>query len=373
MILLNDVVGHRARIGDRIDAAIAGVIRHGRFIMGPEVGELESALAARAGVAAVVSCASGTDALLLPLLAERIGPGDAVVVPSFTFTASAEVVALLGAVPVFADVDRETALMTADSMAMALQVVRREGLRLRAVIPVDLFGQPAPVGDISTLVADDVLVLADAAQSFGASDCGRPVGSLAPVTATSFFPAKPLGCYGDGGAVFTDDEDLAAVLRSVRGHGQGAHKYDTVRTGVNGRLDTLQAAVLIERLAVFDDELVARDQVARWYCERLFDLTPIVKLRDGATSTWAQLVVLLDDAVRDEVSGAMAAVGIPTAVHYPVPLHRQPAFRNHPASTDMSASDWLARSVLSVPMHPYLSESDVDLVVGTLRSVLKTR
>src|SRR6476620_998222 len=259
-----DVAAQRRRLGSSVDEAIARVLGHCQFILGPEVRACESALAAFCGARHAVSCASGTDALVLVLMAKGIGPGDAVICPSFTFTATAEVAALVGATPVFADVEEGSFNLDPESLQRACVTARKLGLHPKVVIPVDLFGQPADYDRIMPIAeAEGLFVLDDAAQAFGATYRGRMLGALAPATATSFFPAKPLGCYGDGGAVLTDDEGLVEALKSLRVHGQGADKYDSVRIGLTGRLDTLQAAVLIEKLKIFPDEIAARDTIAR--------------------------------------------------------------------------------------------------------------
>lgn len=364
-----DLAAQHARIGDKIEAAILRVVEHGHFIMGPEVAALERELAAYTGVKHVVSCASGTDALFMALLARGIGPGDAVIVPTFTFAATAEVVALVGATPVFVDVTPDTGNLDPGGLPGALHVARGAGLTPRAVIAVDLFGHPADYDDIEAFCTEyDLFLVADAAQSFGGTWRGRRAGAIGDVACTSFFPAKPLGCYGDGGALFTDDDELATVLRSLRVHGQGEHKYDNVRVGINGRLDTIQAAVLLEKLAIFDDELVARDRVAVRYCDALADAVDLPVVRTGATSAWAQFTVGVDD--RDRVVAELADAGVPTAVYYPIPLHQQPAYSAYPAASDgLAVSERLAARVLSLPMHPYLDEATQDRVAHTVREV----
>jgi dTDP-4-amino-4,6-dideoxygalactose transaminase len=369
-IPLIDLQAQRARLGDRIDAAIARVVDHGKFILGPEVGELEEQLASFCGVRQAIGCASGTDALLMGLLALGIGPGDAVVVPSFTFTATAEVVALIGATPVFADVHPDTANLDAASAEAALRVARAAGLQPKALIAVDLYGQPADYDALEPLcVEHGLFLIADAAQSFGGSWRGRRVGGIGHVACTSFFPAKPLGCYGDGGAVFTDDDALAAIVRSVRVHGQGTHKYDNVRVGINGRLDTIQAAVLLEKLAIFDDELGARERVAQRYIVQLGSSVVLPTVRSEATSSWAQFTVQVDR--RDDVRAALSRNGIPSAIYYPLPLHQQPAYTSCPtADGGLAVSERLSQAVLSVPMHPYLDEATQDRVVDALRDAV---
>jgi UDP-2-acetamido-2-deoxy-ribo-hexuluronate aminotransferase len=366
-----DLAAQRRALAGADLAAIETVLEHGQFIMGPEVAKLEAALAERVGVKHVVSCGSGTDALLLPLLGWGVGSGDAVFVPSFTFTATAEVVALLGATPVFCDVDPETFNMDAESLERAIGAVRRDGaLKPRAIIPVDLFGQPANYRAIHDVAQDGgLLILADAAQSFGAALAGRPVGSLAHATATSFFPAKPLGCFGDGGAVFTDDEALASDMRSLRVHGQGRSKYETVRVGLNARLDTLQAAVLLTKLATFDDELRARARVADFYRRELPDGVTHPTVADTATPAWAQYTVRLRH--RDEMSRVLRSMGIPSAIYYPTPLHLQPAFvAAGRAPAGCGVAERLAQQVLSLPMHPYLTCGDLHRIADGLEAAL---
>ncbi len=362
-----DLQAQRRRIGDRIEAAIGRVLEHGRYVMGPEVRVLEERLAAFAGVRHVVSCASGTDALQLPLMAWSIGPGDAVFVPAFTFAATAEVVALVGATPVFVDVLPDSFNMEPASLDAAIEATRAEGrLRPAAVIPVDLFGQPADY-DALQPVADrhGLRLLADTAQGFGAHYRGRRTGSIGDAASTSFFPAKPLGCYGDGGAVFTDDDELAAILRSLRVHGQGTDKYDNVRIGVNGRLDTMQAAILLEKLAIFEEEIAARDRVANAYSAALAGVSETPALIPDATSIWAQYTIKIDD--RDGVADRLKAAGVPTAIYYPRPLHRQTAYRDYPtAPGGLPVSEALADRVLSLPMHPYLDRATQDRIIAAV-------
>jgi dTDP-4-amino-4,6-dideoxygalactose transaminase len=367
-----DVAAQRRRLGARIDAAIARVLAHCQFIMGPEVAALEEQLASFCGARHALGCASGTDALLLALMAKGIGPGDAVICPAFTFCASAEAVVLVGATPVFADVDAATFNLDPASLEAALVAARRASLRSKAVMTVDLFGLPAAYDAIAKFAAaHGLVVIADAAQSFGAVYHDRRVGTLAPVTTTSFFPSKPLSCYGDGGAVFTDDDDLAAVMRSLRIHGQGADKYDNVRIGINGRLDTIQAAVLIEKLAIFAEELATRERIARRYDEALRDVATVPRVPDGLTSVWALYTIRLPSGVRDGVMAALAAQGIPTGVYYPKPLHRQVAYRHYPvAGNGLPVTDRIADEVLSLPMHAYLDEATQDRIVAALRAAL---
>ena len=364
-----DLKAQQQRLGERIPRAIQKVLDHGRYIMGPEVQELEQNLSDFSGARHVITCASGTDALLMALMAHGTGPGDAVFVPSFTFIATAEAVALLGATPVFADVDANSFLLDLASFDAALAEANRLGLRPRGVIPVDLFGQPADYEAINRYAAEhDLFVIADGAQSFGAEVNGGKVGTLAQVTATSFFPAKPLGCYGDGGALFTDNDDLAGKLRSLRVHGQGVDKYDNVNIGMNGRLDTIQAAILLEKLAVFPEEINLRNQVADRYAAQLGDLVEIPAISTGHTSVWAQYTIKTDE--RDAISERLKRSEVPTAIYYPKPLHRQTAYRGYPRAPDLSVSERLATTVLSLPMHPYLEEGAQRKICDVIRQTL---
>ena len=367
-----DVAAQRRRLGRSVDEAIARVLGHCQFILGPEVRALEAELAAFCGARHAVTCASGTDALVLALMAQGIGPGDAVICPSFTFTATAEVVVLVGATPVFADVEETSFNLDPESLRRACAAAQEAGLRPRAVIPVDLFGQPADHDRIASIAeAEHLFVLDDAAQAFGATYKNRRLGTLAPATATSFFPAKPLGCYGDGGAVLTDDEELAHVMRSLRVHGEGRGKYDCVRIGMNGRLDTIQAAVLIEKLKIFPEEILARERIARRYSAGLADVATIPKLAPGSSSVWAQYTLRLAPGRRDGLAAALKIQGIPTAIHYPIPLHRQQPYQRFPiAAGGAPVSERLAEEVISLPMHAYLDAVTQDRIIDAVRRAL---
>jgi dTDP-4-amino-4,6-dideoxygalactose transaminase len=368
-----DLGAQRRHLGRRIDEAVLRVIEHGKFIMGPEVAAFERELGAFCGAKHVLSCANGTDALGLALMAKNLKRGQAVLVPSFTFAATAEVVAWFDAVPVFVDVYEDSFNMAPASFEAGIATARRLGLEPAGVITVDLFGLPAAYDEILAIAAAHRLwVVCDAAQSFGAVYKGRNVGTLGDIATTSFFPAKPLGCYGDGGAVFTDDDETAAVLRSLRVHGQGSDKYDNVRIGMNARLDTIQAAVLSAKLSIFADEIAARDRVASCYRERLADLVIVPEVSPELTSVWAQYTVRLPAGQdRDRVAAKLKACGIPTAVYYAKPLHRQTAYRDYPtAGNGLPVSDRLAGEVLSLPMHPYLSPRDQDRIADALRRSL---
>ncbi|MEZ5182450.1 MAG: DegT/DnrJ/EryC1/StrS aminotransferase family protein [Acidimicrobiales bacterium] len=365
-----DLAAQQRRIRSEVDAGIARVLDHGRYIMGPEVAQLEAALAEFVGAGEVVSCASGTDALVMALLVRGAGPGDAVFVPAFTFAATAEAVALLGATPVFVDIDPVTYDLDAASLEAAVRGLP-DGLRPAGVIPVDLFGLPADYAAIDEVCqAHDLWVIADAAQGFGGGIDGVRVGRFAPLTTTSFFPAKPLGCYGDGGAVVALDPADADLLRSVRVHGSGTDKYDNVRLGINGRLDTLQAAILLPKLAIFADELDRRDEVARRYAHGLADVVEVPSVPTGYRSAWAQYTIRVPD--RDRVVAALGEAGIPTAVYYPLPLHRQQAYRHHPVGAGgMAVTDLAATEVLSLPMHPYLGSDDQGAVIDAVRAAVE--
>jgi len=366
-----DLKAQYRAIEQDVRARMERVLEHGGFIMGPEVAELEAELAAYAGVRHAVACSSGTDALLMPLMAADVGPGDAVFTSPFTFIATAEVISLLGATPVFVDIDPRTFNIDPEALQRAVEAVRAGGeLRPRAVIPVDLFGLPAAYDAISALAeAAGLLVVEDAAQSFGGEYHGRRAGSLGHVAATSFFPAKPLGCYGDGGAVLTDDAEMAGRLRSIRVHGKGGDKYDNVRIGLNARLDTLQAAVVLAKLAVFPDEVEARQRVAERYAERLGNVLEVPHVPGGCRSAWAQYSVLCDG--RNEVQAALKASGVPTAVYYPKPLHLQTAYAGlgHGAG-DFPVSERTSERIFSLPMHPYLEPEVQDRIIDAVHEAV---
>lgn len=366
-----DLQAQRKRIGELMNCAIADAIEGGQWIMGPQVQAFEEQLARFAGVKHAIACANGTDALHIILKAWNIGPGDAVFVPAFTFAASAEVVALAGAVPVFVDVLHDTFNMDPASLEMAIAMVKREGkLRPRAVMPVDLFGQPADYAKLDPVAArEKLLMLVDTAQAFGATLKGRHTAATGDAAGTSFFPAKPLGCYGDGGCSFTNDDALAETLRSIRIHGQGTDKYENVRIGVNSRLDTIQAAILIEKLKVFSQEVTTRERAARRYSELLgrSNRIRVPQIIAGAQSTWAQYTIQVEN--RAKLQADLKVEGIPTAVYYPIPLNRQKAYAHYP-SAPVPVSESLANHVVSLPMHADLDERTQDRIIGAvLKSV----
>jgi dTDP-4-amino-4,6-dideoxygalactose transaminase len=366
-IALIDLQAQRRRLGAPLERAILDAVQGGQWVMGPQVAQLEKQLAEFAGVKHCIACANGTDALLIVLRAWDVGPGDAVFVPAFTFAASAEVVALVGATPVFVDVYEDTYNLDPASLEAAIALVKREGkLKPRVVMPVDLFGQPADYRAIEPLVKREGLkLLCDAAQGFGALIDGRRAGGIGDAASTSFFPAKPLGCYGDGGATFTNDDALDTLLRSIRVHGQGSDKYENVRIGVNSRLDTIQAAVLIEKMKIFPEEIELRDAIAKRYNDAFRASNRIVTPRviDGAQSTWAQYTIQVGD--RDKVQAVLKAKGIPSAIYYPIPLSRQKGYQHFP-SAPTPVSEKISKTVVSLPMHPYLDHATQDRVIAAV-------
>jgi dTDP-4-amino-4,6-dideoxygalactose transaminase len=364
-----DLAAQQRLIATRINARMAAVLAHGQYVMGPEILELETALGAFAGARHVVSCSSGTDALALVLMAKGLKPGQAVICPSFTFCATAEVVAWLGATPVFVDVDADTFNMAPAELEAGIAIARQAGLEPVGVIPVDLFGLPADYGAILPMAERNGLwVLCDTAQAFGASYAGKRLGTLGLATATSFFPAKPLGCYGDGGAILTEDAALADIMRSLRVHGQGSNKYDNVRIGMAGRLDTLQAAVLLAKLEVFADELDARQRVAERYSAGLSGVCQIPRVPAGSVSAWAQYTLRVPRGRRDAIAAALKREGVPTAVYYPLGLHQQGAYRHYPRTGGkLEVTEQLTGEVLSLPFHPYLETATQDRVIDAVR------
>ncbi len=359
-----DLQAQRRRLGAPLNAAIAAAVEGGQWILGPQVAQFEKDIAKWAGVKHAIACANGTDALLLVLRAWGVGPGDAVFVPAFTFAASAEVVPLVGASPVFVDVLPDTFNMDPASLEAAIALVKREGkLTPKVVMPVDLFGQPADYRALAPIAARAGLKLfCDTAQGFGGLLDGKRAGAIGDAAATSFFPAKPLGCYGDGGACFTNDDGLNEILRSLRSHGQGSHRYEHVHIGLNSRLDTIQAAILIEKLKIFPDEIEVRNRVAQRYNEAFAGsnhiVTPMVIA--GATSTWAQYTLQVEDRARFQAE--LKEAGVPTMVYYPLPLSRQKAYAHYP-SAPTPVSELLCAKVVSLPMHPYLDEVVQDRVI----------
>ncbi len=374
-IPVTDLHAQRRRLGDGIEGALRRVLEHGRFLAGPEIEELESRLASRAGADHAIACASGTDALMMALLALGARPGDSVLVPGFTFVATAEAVALIGATPVFLDVRANDFNMDPAAIAAGVAAAKEAGLRPVGVIAVDLFGHPADYAAIEPAAEEHGLwLVCDAAQSYGACRDGRKAGSIGAIATTSFYPSKPLGCYGDGGAVMTGDGVLAEAMLELRDHGRSAATGMHARVGLTGRIDTFQAAVLLEKLAVFDEEVEMRGRVAERYREMIGrDVGDAVApaAHDGTVSTWAQYTVRLPADRRDAVQGRMAQAGVSTAVHYRTPLHRQPAYSGYPvAGGSLPVAEALAETVLSLPMHAYLPEGDQERVVAAMAAAM---
>jgi dTDP-4-amino-4,6-dideoxygalactose transaminase len=368
-----DLITQKNRIRTSLLQRIEAIVDHGQYIMGPEVHELEKQLAAYVGTRHCVSCSSGTDALLMPLMAMGVGPGDAVLTTPFTFVATAEVISLVGATPVFVDVLPGTFNIDPDLVGPAVEEAKRKGLNPKAIIPVDLFGLPADYARLETVAASHGLwILEDAAQGFGGTIDGRRAGSFGLVGATSFFPAKPLGCYGDGGAIFTDDDELDRLLRSVRVHGQGDgdDKYQNVRIGINGRLDSFQAAIVLEKLTIFDDELVERQRVADAYAARLKGRVEVPGTPAGYTSCWAQYSVLTaSTAEREKFMGALKEAGIPSMIYYRIPLHLQKAYEGLGYKKgDFPLSEDFSERIFSLPMHPYLKDEEIEQICDVIIS-----
>ena len=358
-------------IESQIRNAIDEVLSHKQFIMGPEVGILESELSQYCGAKYVISAASGTDALLMALMAYGVGPGDGVIAPPFTFVATAEMVQLLGATTVFVDVNESDFNIDVDLLEQTIEKVKAEGkLKLKGIIPVDLFGLPADYDRIQA-IADKhgLFVLSDAAQSFGGSYKDQKVGVFGDLSTTSFFPAKPLGCYGDGGAVFTNNSALADLVESIRFHGKGVSQYENVRIGVTGRMDTIQAAILSCKLKIFDAELEKRQAIADFYNRELMDYVVTPTIPEWCTSAWA--VYTIRSAHRDKIRQKLQEKNIPSAIYYPAPLHRQPAFQNAVGGGEaMLVSDKLSEEVISLPIHPYLSQDEQSQIVQTIKQAI---
>ncbi len=346
------------------------ILQNTRFIMGKEITELEEKLSGYVDRRHCITCGSGTDALLIPLMAYGIGRNDAVFVPSFTFFASAEMIAITGATPIFVDIREETFNMDPEKLEAAIKAVLEEGiLTPKAVMTVDLFGLPADYDRINPIANQyNLIVLEDGAQGFGGTYNNKKACSFGHVAATSFFPAKPLGCYGDGGAVFTDDDEIAEIIKSIRIHGSGANRYDNIRIGLNGRLDTLQAAVLLEKLTIFDEEVEKRNKIAAEYTIRLKDYLITPQTAKGYHSSWAQYSLLAkDDRERESIMNHLKGKGIPTMIYYPIPLHKQTAFKTQKSDyCDLSVCENLSSRVFSIPMHPYLEETDVELISNSI-------
>lgn len=369
-----DLKAQQDQITDPIHTAINKVLAHGKYIMGPEVIEFEKQLSEFCSVKHVISCSSGTDALIMTLLALDIKAGDAVFVPSFTFAATAESVAVLGATPIFVDVNIDDYNISNESLKSAIQIAKNKGLNLAGIIAVDLFGLPANYDKITQIAnAENMWLIDDAAQSLGAKYNGKSIANMGIASTTSFFPAKPLGCYGDGGAIFTNDDDLANKLRSIRVHGKGSCKYDNVRLGVNGRLDTIQAAILIEKLKIFPREIEMRNNIAKRYNDAFKGIiqTPPIEDNKHKLCTWAQYTLNITNGVeRRSVQDNLKDARVPSAIYYPLPLHKQTCYKNYPSAPDMGNCEALSQTVLSLPMHPYISENTQDYIITEVKKAL---
>ena len=359
-----DLKAQYGRIEQNVNARIQAVLEHGKYIMGPEVSELEERLANYVGVKHCVSCANGTDALQLALMAKGIGPGDLVFTTSFTFFATAEVIALVGATPVFVDIEEDTYNICPKSLEAAVKSYKNSDLGSpKAIIAVDLFGLPANYPEIERIASEsDLFVIEDGAQGFGGEINGRKACSFGNVATTSFFPAKPLGCYGDGGALFTNDDELVDTLKSLRVHGKGTDKYDNIRIGVNSRLDTIQAAILLEKLAVFPKEVELRNEVAKAYNSGLPEGFILPHVPEGYLSSWAQYTIRHQSLPREELMAKAKKAGIPTAVYYPKGIHQSGAFADLP-TVSLPVTEKVQKEVFSLPMHPYLELRDQDAII----------
>lgn len=368
-----DLNAQQRLIRPKLDAAISKVLDHGQYIMGPEVKEFESQLRKFVDVRHAITCANGTDALSIVLMAWGVGVDDAVFIPSFTYVASAESPAQLGATPFFVDVLPDSFNIDPDSLILAISEARELGLNPKAIVAVDLFGQPADIDAVTEIAEKQgIKVLVDGAQSFGGTLDGRNVGSMGHATTTSFFPAKPLGCYGDGGAIFTNSDEDAELISSIRLHGKGSQKYDNVRVGMNSRLDTIQAAILMAKLELFPTELKQRQKISQIYNALLSDWVEVPILPDGVTSAWAQYTIQVDN--RDAVQAALKAKNIPSIIYYPIPLHLQDGYMQFPrVSSGLSISERLSKRVLSLPMYPYMAEEIVNEIASSFIQIVKDK
>tara|TARA_Y100000816_G_scaffold230414_1_gene175618 strand:+ start:1198 stop:2313 length:1116 start_codon:yes stop_codon:yes gene_type:complete len=364
-----DLKAQQSKIRIKIDERIKSVLDHGKYIMGPEVYELEEKLCEYVGMKYCISCSSGTDALLIPLMANGIGLGDAVITTPFTYIATAEVISLLGAVPIFVDIYESTYNLNPNGIEDAIQVADTKGLNVKAIIPVDLFGLPARYRMIYEVAKKyDLTIIEDAAQGFGGQIRGQKAGSFGDVASTSFFPAKPLGCYGDGGAIFTDDEQLAQKMRSIRVHGSGFDKYDNIRIGINARIDTIQAAILLEKLSIFDNELILRNKVADYYFDNISSNLKKPFIPKKYMSSWAQYSLLANsESERDEIISHLHDQDIPSMIYYKIPLHLQDVFKKLGYGVgDFPMSEQASKQIFSIPMHPYLDNEKQNRIIEIL-------
>ncbi|MBU28455.1 MAG: aminotransferase DegT [Flavobacteriales bacterium] len=367
-----DLKAQQKLIREKIDQRIKNVLEHGKYIMGPEVDELEERLSDYVNVKHCISCSSGTDALLIPLMAMKIGPGDAVITTPFTYIATAEVIALVGATPIFCDIYDTTFNINPERLQEAFDLAISKNLKPKAIIPVDLFGLPARYRLIEKFAKKNkMIVIEDAAQGFGGKINDRRAGSFGDVAATSFFPAKPLGCYGDGGAIFTNNDELAQKMKSIRIHGSGKDKYQNDRIGINGRLDSIQAAVLLEKFEIFDKELNFRNKVANYYTQNINKMFISPHIPDKYFSSWAQYSIILSRGLnREKIINKLKENEIPSMVYYKIPIHLQNGYAKYfNKECSLTVSEETSKRILSLPMHPYLSESDQDKVLNTLEMI----
>ena len=367
-----DLKAQQEIIREKIDLRIKNILDHGKYIMGPEVDELEEKLAGYVRVRHCISCSSGTDALLMPLLALGIGPGDAVITTPFTYIATVEVISLLGATPIFCDIYDQTFNIDAKKLSESLEEAFEKKLNPKAIMPVDLFGLPARYRLIEKFAKDNnLLIIEDAAQGFGGHIRGKKAGAFGDVAGTSFFPAKPLGCYGDGGAIFTNDDDLASKLRSIRVHGGGDDKYSNVRIGINGRLDSIQAAILLEKIKIFDNELELRNAKANYYTQNINKMFITPHIPDKYYSSWAQYSVLVPEGIdRDNIIEKLSEKNIPSMVYYKIPAHLQEGYQKYEyVLGDFKVCEQITKRIFSIPMHPYLQKNDQDKVIDVLNSL----
>lgn len=367
-----DLSANYTRLKDKIDAAIMDVLSSGKYILGPAVQEFEKSLAKYIGVKHAIGCANGTDALLMPLMAKNIKAGDAVFCPSFTFAATAEVVALAGATPVFIDIDANSYNLNVDSLKSAINMVKEEAiLQPKAIIAVDLFGLAAPYDKIKDIAAENnLLLIEDAAQSIGGKTPNGMCGALGDIGSASFYPAKPLGCYGDGGAMFTNDDEEAEILRSILFHGKGITQYDNLRIGLNSRLDSIQAAILLQKLEILEDEMEKRSEIAAYYTKNLHDICMTPYVPNNVRSAYAQYTIMIED--RNELQHYLAQRNIPTMVYYPKGLHLQKPYRDFPrAAGGLAETEKISKRVLSLPIYPYLKLDDQNLVINSIREFYK--
>ncbi len=373
MIPFIDLKAQQARIRPALDKRFSDILNHGAYIMGPEVSEIETILSDYCGSKHTLSCSNGTDALILALMVKGIQAGDVVIVPAYTFVATAEAVAVLGAIPFFVDVDPHTFNMCPQSLDEGIRAARAQNLPLRGIITVGLFGQTADMDPLTQIAhAHDLWVLDDAAQDFGATYKGRVAGNLGDISTTSFFPAKPMGCYGDGGAVFTNSDAEFEILKSMRVHGQGTDKYDNVRLGMTGRLDTLQAAVLLEKMPLFDEEIDMRQVVAARYTQGLEGLCETPFVLDECVSTWAQYTIKVAPTQRATIVSDLKEAGIPSMIYYAIPLHLQKAYCHYPrARESLATSEMLSQQCMSLPMHPYLEATQQDAIINEFSKIVE--